>query len=408
MKEDKNNGTNPSPDPSRAGAKEAAASDDARELLLFLCGDVMLGRGIDQILPRSCDPSLYESYVRDARAYVGLAEDLNGPIGQPVGFDYVWGDALDALDRARPDARIINLETSITVSDDYWPDKGVHYRMHPANVGCLRAAGIDCCTLANNHVLDWGYAGLAETLKTLDEAGVLHAGAGRNAEEAAAPAVLTIPGKGRVLVCAFGSPTSGVPPEWAAKRDRPGVNFLPDLSKRTAARITGQIAARAEPGDVVVAAVHWGGNWGYACPAEQVGFAHRLVDGGVHVVQGHSSHHVKALEVYRGGLILYGCGDFLNDYEGIGGHEAFRPDLSLMYLATVDPIRGALTALRLIPMQMRRFRLTRPRLEDARWMADLLNREGTPFGTAVDLRDDTGMVLRRPERSRPAEGRRDR
>ena len=102
------------------------------------------------------------------------------------------------LERAAPDARIINLETAITVSDRYRP-KGINYRMHPANIGCLTAAGVDCCALANNHVLDWGVAGLEETLATLDVAGIRRAGAGRDLEEGMAPAVLSVPGKGRVL-----------------------------------------------------------------------------------------------------------------------------------------------------------------------------------------------------------------
>ena len=121
----------------------------------------MTGRGIDQILPTPSEPGLREPYVRDARAYVELAEAENGPIERAVSFEYCWGDALEVLERRRPAARIVNLETSVTESGDFWPGKSVHYRMHPANVGCLRAAGIDCCALANNHVLDFGYAGLS-------------------------------------------------------------------------------------------------------------------------------------------------------------------------------------------------------------------------------------------------------
>ncbi len=362
-------------------------------MLLFLCGDVMLGRGIDQILPHSCDPTLYESYVRDARRYVRLAEEANGPIEQPVDFDYVWGDALDELKRARPDVRVINLETSITTSDDHWPRKGIHYRMHPENVRCVSAAGVDCCSLGNNHVLDWGYAGLAETLRTLDEAGIQSAGAGPDAEHAGQPAALEVPDRGRVLVYAFGSPTAGVPLKWAAARNRPGVNLLPDLSEQSAARVAGRIALQKRRNDIVVVSIHWGPNWGYGCPPEQVRFAHRLVDGGVNVVHGHSSHHVKGLEVYRGGLILYGCGDFLNDYEGIGGYEALRPDLTLMYFPTVDPAGRGLTGLRLVPMQIRRFRLNRVSAADAGWLADVLNREGRQFGTSVRLHDDTTMTV---------------
>jgi poly-gamma-glutamate synthesis protein (capsule biosynthesis protein) len=97
---------------------------------LFLCGDVMTGRGVDQILAHPCPPGIQEPYVRDARDYVALAEEANGPIPRPVSPTYIWGDALQELERIAPDARIINLETSVTTSDDVWPGKGIHYRMH--------------------------------------------------------------------------------------------------------------------------------------------------------------------------------------------------------------------------------------------------------------------------------------
>ena len=80
-----------------------------------------------------------------------------GPIPHPVPVAYIWGDALPELDHRSPDVRIINLETSMTTSRDPWRGKEVLYKMHPANIGCLAVARIDCCVLANNHVLDWGY-----------------------------------------------------------------------------------------------------------------------------------------------------------------------------------------------------------------------------------------------------------
>ena len=164
----------------------------------------MTGRGIDQILPHPAPPVLFESYMRSALGYVELAERSSGPIPRPVDDAYIWGDALPELARIRPDLRIINLETAVTLSGDAEPGKGIHYRMHPANVGCLSAAAIDCCVLANNHVLDWGYSGLSETVDTLRRAGIATAGAGCDAAAAAAPAVLLAPGKGRVLVFACG------------------------------------------------------------------------------------------------------------------------------------------------------------------------------------------------------------
>jgi poly-gamma-glutamate capsule biosynthesis protein CapA/YwtB (metallophosphatase superfamily) len=367
--------------------------NQAEPIRMFLCGDVMTGRGIDQILPHPCDPSLYESYVRDAREYARLAEVAHGPIPRPVDFAYIWGDALGEMERAGTDVRIINLETAITESEDYLPDKPVLYRMHPRNIGCLTAARVSCCALANNHLLDWGIEGLQETLRTLDAAGIAHAGAGRDAVEAASPAALVAPGKGRALVFSLGSPTSGVPWEWAATGDRPGVNMLEDLSEETARRVANRMLRETRPGDVVVASIHWGGNWGYQVSDEQISFAHRLIDEGVSIVHGHSSHHVKTIEVYRERLILYGCGDFLTDYEGIGGYEQFRGDLTLMYLVEVDPRQGQLLKARMVPMQVRRFRLNRASAEDSQWLCDLLNRLGAPFDTRAQLERDHSLTL---------------
>jgi poly-gamma-glutamate synthesis protein (capsule biosynthesis protein) len=371
-----------------AGAMEKGA------ITLFLCGDVMPGRGIDQILPCPGDPRLHESYVKNAMRYVELAERASGPMDYPVDPDYIWGDALDELEHTAPDLRIINLETSVTTSDEYWPGKGIHYRMHPRNISCINAAGIDCSVLANNHVLDWGHAGLDETMETLARAGIASAGAGADANTAAAPAVLEVAGKGRVLVFSCGLPSSGIPANWGAARRRPGVNLLEDLSDESVRNIAAAVAAVKQPGDVAVVSIHWGGNWGYRIPDEHRAFARSLIDDAqVDLVHGHSSHHVKGMEVYKERLILYGCGDFLNDYEGIGGHEAYRSDLALMYFAGVNPSTGQLAGLRMVPMQIRKFRANRVTKADALWMREVLNREGAVLGTRVEMNRDNSLNL---------------
>ena len=136
-------------------------------ITLWLTGDVMIGRGIDQVLPQSVDPQLFEPSVKSAETYVDLAVLANGPIPRPVASDYVWGAALAEMDRLAPDVRIINLETAVTTSDAAWPGKEVHYRTHPGNVAVLEAAGVDCCALANNHVLDLGPPGFDGHLAAL-------------------------------------------------------------------------------------------------------------------------------------------------------------------------------------------------------------------------------------------------
>ncbi|MBE0475924.1 MAG: CapA family protein [Coriobacteriia bacterium] len=361
---------------------------------LFLCGDVMTGRGIDQVLPHPSEPAIREPYMSSALGYVELAERAHGPIPGPVDFPYIWGDALAELEARTPDRRAVNLETSVTTSEDAEP-KGINYRMHPANAPCLIAAGIDCCVLANNHVLDWGVRGLLETLETLRGAGIATAGAGRDLEEAAAPAVLAAPDGARVLVFGLASPDSGIPGHWAAAPGRAGVRLLPALSESVADRAAEEIRRHRAPGDVVVVSVHWGGNWGYAIPEEQRAFARRLVDAAAaDVVHGHSSHHPKGIEVHRGRPILYGCGDFVNDYEGISGYEEYRADLVLAYFVTLDAPSGRLARLETVPFRSRRFRLERANGEEAEWLRGRLDREGRALGTGVESTPEGALALR--------------
>lgn len=340
----------------------------------------MTGRGIDQILPHPGNPDLQERYVASSRHYVDLAQERGGPIPMPVDFAYVWGDALEHMHHAN--VRVVNLETSITTSTAAWP-KGVHYRMNPANTGCISCARIDCCVLANNHVMDFGYAGLYETLDVLREAGLAYAGAGRDESEAASPFICEMGSAGRVVVFAFGSPSSGIPCEWAAGLQRAGVNWLPDLTPQAAQRISERVQLFKRGGDIAIVSIHWDVNFGYDVPDEEVEFAHALIDAGlVDIVHGHSSHHVKAIEIYRRKPILYGCGDFLNDYEGIPGYEDVRDDLVLLYGAAVDASSGHLERFTMLPFRIDRFRLRHAGAGETDWLTGVLNRESARFGTA--------------------------
>ena len=369
-------------------APNPAKRHDTGLVTVFLGGDVMTGRGIDQILPHAGNPRIYEPYMRSARGYVELAERVNGPITQPVNFAYIWGDALEILAQRAPDINLINLETAVTASDDYWPGKGINYRMHPDNVHCLSAAGIDCCVLANNHVLDWGYPGLKESLSTLQQAGMKTAGAGQDLAAAGAPAVFEIIGKGRVLVFAWGDKSSGIPREWAAQAQKPGINLLENFSDNAVSRIAEHIRAFKRPGDIAIVSIHWGGNWGYRVPREQRSFARRLIDtAAIDLVHGHSSHHPKGIEVYKNRLILYGCGDLLNDYEGIRGQEQFRGDLTLMYFADLDAASGRLVRLEMTPLRIQRLRLNQAGATANRWLQNTLDRECRHFGCRVELRE---------------------
>ena len=369
-------------------------ASDADAVALFVSGDVMIGRGVDQIMPQRCEPDLFEPVVRSALDYVTLAERAHGPIPRPMDYTYVWGVALEALDARHPDLRIVNLETSITTSDDAMP-KGINYRMHPGNVRALSAARIDCTVLANNHVLDWGPAGLYETLDSLTSARIHLAGAGRTIDAAEAPATLALPNDGRALVFAFGGGDSGIPSSWGARAEVPGVSRLADYSMATVEQIARRVARVKRSGDIAIASIHWGSNWGYDIPAQHRRFAHALIErAAIDLVHGHSSHHPKAIEVHRGRVIFYGCGDLLNDYEGISGRDEFRGDLTLMYFPIVDARTGELARLEMVPLLIRHLSLERPSATDAKWLRGVLDRECRRFGHRVGERDGAFVLDR--------------
>jgi len=363
---------------------------------LFLAGDVMTGRGIDQILPNPCDPQIYENHLGSALDYVALAERAHGAIQKPATFDYIWGGALEELSRRKPHAGIVNLETAVTKSGKAEP-KGINYRMNPANVPVLTAAGIDCCVLSNNHVLDWGEAGLLDTLAAVKGAGILTAGAGCNLLEASRPAIIEAGRFSRVLVFGLGLESSGIPAHWAAGPDRAGVKLLPNLSHETAQMLASEVLPQRQPGDIIVFSIHWGSNWGYKITAAQEAFAHTVIDlGACDIVHGHSSHHVRPIEMYRQKLILYGCGDFINDYEGIPGYEEYRGDLAPMYLPELDEANGTLSALTIVLFRMRRFRLSRAFLSDVRWFQSTMNSFAQEPAVRLLLNRDASLSLGPP------------
>jgi len=156
--------------------------------------------------------------------------------------------------------------------------------------------------------------------------------------------------------------------EWAVTPVAAGVNLISDFTDESVARIAEQAESVWRPGDLVIASIHWGANWGYESPKEQRRFARALIDrANVSLVHGHSSHHAKAIESYKERLILYGCGDFLNDYEGIRSYEEFRGDLAAMYFAGFEALTGRLASRELTVLQIRRFQLVPASRADVEW-----------------------------------------
>lgn len=391
----------------------AMTSSCPADTRLLLCGDVMTGHGIDPfLLPPAMHAPLARTvksaleYVREAEAAIdprtpptithGSAAGsapAHPPLPRPLSFDYPWGDALPLLKREPPDLRLINLETTIT-------ERGApampapQARMHPLHLPTLAALGVDGAVLANRHVLDWGHEGLHDTLTSLRQAGIPGIGAGHDCAEADQEGQWLLPGKARVRLFAYGHPSSGLPPHWAAAANRPGINWLERLDSDAIRRLAARIRGSKEEGDLVIVSLHWGSNWGYEVPGEQRRFARALIDeAGVDLVWGHSSHHPRPIEVYRDRLILYGVGDFLKDASRALGHEAYRPHLAALYLPRLAA-DGRLSELRLWPLHVHLFRLKRAGALDCHWLARALSQECRCHGTGLELQADGSLQLR--------------
>jgi poly-gamma-glutamate synthesis protein (capsule biosynthesis protein) len=111
------------------------------------------------------------------------------------------------------------------------------------------------------------------------------------------------------------------------------------------------------------------------------------------VIHGHSSHHPRPIEVYRGRLILYGCGDLINDYEGISFQERFDPSAVCLYFAHLSSETGALQQLEIVPMQLRRLQLVHADAAARESLQALFESEARQLGTRVQAQADGSWRL---------------
>jgi poly-gamma-glutamate capsule biosynthesis protein CapA/YwtB (metallophosphatase superfamily) len=251
---------------------------------------------------------------------------------------------------------IANLESPITANHEAWRAswKLYHFRADPAAVGILSCANVRFVSLANNHILDFNAAGLLDTLRHLDGAGIRHAGAGPDAAAAAAPAILNLPGV-RVGVI---SATDTMPP-FRSRSGASGTNFI-DIDWRGAgldaiARCALELRnAGASP---IVLSLHWGPFMRLRPRASFRAFAYAAIDRGIDIVHGHSAHIFQAVKSYRGGVILFDTGGFIDDFWNFwnfGGFWNFpfrHDDWSFVFLVDIE--FGRVRRLRLLPVRTR-------------------------------------------------------
>ncbi len=325
---------------------------------LALTGDVMLGRLVDQYMigNESVDPQL------------------------------LWSDVLPMMLSA--DARLVNLECVVSDKGAEWRPmtKAFHFRAHPRAIEFLRAAKVDCATLANNHVLDYGREALLDCFVLLDHACIKRTGAGSTLAEAMEPAWIES-SDARAAVLALTDNEA----DWEATERVPGTYFIAydDRGLREPYRTrTTELMSRLRPrADFVIVSAHVGPNWGAPSTGMQA-LAHELIDLGADVYWGHSNHTPQGIELYRGKAILYSAGDFVDDY-AVDVDE--RNDLSFLFVLTLEHRR--LTRIRLYPTCVENFRVRLANPQEAAFLNRTMTAKCTAFGTCLTFQDDMGTIV---------------
>jgi poly-gamma-glutamate synthesis protein (capsule biosynthesis protein) len=209
----------------------------------------------------------------------------------------VYGDLLPRLRAA--DLRVVNCECALTRSSTPVWKSGAVFKGEPAHAGALRAVPFEVACLANNHVLDYGVRGLAETLRVLEQAGIRSVGAGLTEREASAPLSLRVNGI-RVHIVNFSEGE-----DLTSARGGPGV-FGWDIP-----RVVEAVRRCKKAGGVVIAIGHCGLEYVPYPPPYVVAAFRAVADAGADCVIGHHPHVPQGIEWHHGRPIVYSLGNFV-------------------------------------------------------------------------------------------------
>jgi len=271
-----------------------------------------------------------------------------------------------------------------------WPEKAFNYRMHPDNLMSLKEARIDYCSLANNHTLDFGVAGMLETVKSLNHWKIHWAGVGHNLAEAQRPSIFTR--KGKKFACFSFADHYDF---WAAEEEKPGINYF-DADNHTLEALLAmkkriEYTKILDNPDIIVVSCHWGPNYCWHPSEEKQRFAHELIDAGVDIIHGHSSHHVQGIEIYKGKPIVYGCGDFVDDY---ATSTEYRNDLGFAYFIDWNFDTKTANQIELLPTKIDKFsvnKMTDP--IDRKWLTDTMRLLCSKFGTDLHVQSNGNILI---------------
>lgn len=282
--------------------KEKTESADVKnlsdkKLKLLFGGDVMLARGVNEVIQR---------------------EGPSYPLAPLASM-------MRSADRV-----LVNLECAISPEDTIYsgPHKMFYFRADPLAAETLAHAGVDLVSLANNHALDANYMGLLTTIAILDEHEIAHAGAGENLDEAGKPALLD--DKGQRLGVLSGCDHQQ---DFAAQEKTPGILYFDATRPEDRKSLATRVEDLAQEVDHVVVALHWQSNWVPRVPQQYRSLARLLVEAGARVLWGHSPHHFQGVEWLDKSVVLYSTGGLLDDYAVDPG---FRNDRQLLFQVTLS------------------------------------------------------------------------
>lgn len=269
------------PDAAYDGAPAAPAlmpPEDTDTVTLNAVGDVMLSRKVAKLI------------------------ELNG-LGYPMA---VLGGEL-----AKADLTFCNLESPISRLGRPLPGKQITFRAPPAAVECLRQAGMDVVSLANNHAVDYDSPALLETIDLLTQVGIAAVGGGRDINQARQPVIMERKGM-KIAFLAY-SDLADIFFDREYRRPHRASEKLPGVAPLELDLMLEDVARTRTLADWVVVSLHWGTEYVDAPSKQQREMAYRLVEAGADLVVGHHPHWFQGLEVYQGKVIAYSLGNFVMD-----------------------------------------------------------------------------------------------
>jgi poly-gamma-glutamate synthesis protein (capsule biosynthesis protein) len=234
------------------------------------------------------------------------------------------------------DITVANFEGALTERGEPWP-KGYNFRTPPAYASGLAAAGFDVVSLANNHTMDYGVAGLLDTLDALDAAGVRRAGAGRSGSEAGTAAIVEARGLRVAFIACADTPAEAGGfriRDWATLADGPGIFVCEDEALRT------QIAQARQTADFVIVLVHAGDEYRTEPSATQRRIADRALAAGADAYIGHHAHVVQPIEQRGAQFIAWGLGNFIFDLDDVDLANIPQPRVTLILRLTLTKGAG--------------------------------------------------------------------